>query len=779
MAKKTGISLTCPIRGAFISYREEDLYVIECLKYLINEKKLDENCMVVNKTLARIGAGGKNSLVPDIMLLSNPPANGEEINPEEVLITVEVKVSPSQKMTALKHQLFPAMRLCKNIEYGIYWDKISRECYDSETHRINISGLYNENPITIDDLMPIKHGGEIWDSIENLMRVSRGTGKMTQKNAANFVKMVVAKFYDEKFNKQIKMYKQRGESPQKLKERVREVYDRAREYYRFAPRLQNYLGGEIKLSDKEMQKCVEIIQDYTLSATDITIIQDFYMKFAPKFLKKDLDQFYTPKELVSLMVNDAKLTSTTKAIDPCGGTGDMMVNIYHRMRQEGSGEAHVNVYCWDLDEDVIPLAQLNMILVGDGRSNIQLKDSLKRYEDNNDEFDLVITNPPFGDSNMLGGREADKYENSKKQVGKLFIERDLNLLKEGGLLITVIPTGYFNNPDDEELRRIISKKARIVALVKLPGGIFSTSGTGVETSILYLQKWRDKDTNRENYNIFVDWVENVGYKAGSKKYKPEYKREKATGVYITDSSNNKIQNNELIGVSRRLRSFAKHENLDCVIHAENSESYDFINFQDINNDGFRLSPMLHTSEENGYKKTVNSVKHVGGFNLKEIGAGITQNKYNPFRVDQIYNYLRTGNIKKDQILELEKLRGWELPDRAKIEDIKHQDIIVAAMHNSENSFGYIYRCYPKLLVSNGFYRIRIEQESLRLCFYKFLMSNSYKNQIRALPTGSIMPTVKQKDLEELLYIPRLKQAEIDEVKNMLENREIYLKQYSI
>lgn len=92
-----------------------------------------------------------------------------------------------------------------------------------------------------------------------------------------------------------------------------------------------------------------------------------------------------------------------------------------------------------------------MILHGDGRSHIKVIDSIEEYKFKNNHFSVCITHPPLGthtkwekDINimneyLLGQGHLELF---KQELGILFLERCIHLLKEGGLLSIILPNGY-------------------------------------------------------------------------------------------------------------------------------------------------------------------------------------------------------------------------------------------------------------------------------------------------------------------------------------------------
>ena len=139
-------------------------------------------------------------------------------------------------------------------------------------------------------------------------------------------------------------------------------------------------------------------------------------------------------------------------------------------------------------------------------------------------FDLVMANPPFAgdikDQRLLRRYELtrkvsekedeDTGEIIKEQKGWhdkisrdiLFIERNLDMLKDGGRMAIVLPQGRFNNQSDKYIRQYIAERCRILSVVGLHGNSFKPH-TGTKTSVLFVQKWDDELCPKvDNYNVF-------------------------------------------------------------------------------------------------------------------------------------------------------------------------------------------------------------------------------------------------------------------------------------
>jgi type I restriction enzyme M protein len=199
------------------------------------------------------------------------------------------------------------------------------------------------------------------------------------------------------------------------------------------------------------------------------------------------------------------------------------------------------IYGTDAEPRAARTAKMNMIMHGDGHGGIHHHDGLLDINGIFDgRFDLVLTNPPFGsnvgsdqkvgasdetrvpvDPDYLYSCEArygrpwqlshrrqqqaatenkpilDLFEigNGKKNrpTELIFVERCLNLLKDGGRMGIVLPDGNLNNPSLAWLRRWAEGRARLMAVVSLPGETFRSSDATVKASLVFLRRFTQAD----------------------------------------------------------------------------------------------------------------------------------------------------------------------------------------------------------------------------------------------------------------------------------------------
>lgn len=763
----------CPIRNEYSSTEAETEFVIECLNWLIDERKVPKENILIDKVLTRLGAGGKNAIRPDIIVFEckseEAITDTGEIIREKVVLLAEIKVSNKDKESAIKHQLIPAIDMCSNAVGGIYWDStmksyIDRERKESAILTLPKDFLYGKNTksiIKIDDLMPIEKGVAIWKILNQTIRNYQGLA--TSQAYEDLFKILISKYYDESRNMEALQFQTLEESSDKVYERILRLHTEANNFYRLG---EGFVSNEkINLTAECVAKCVQILEGYSLKGTSRPIIQEFYMKFAPAFLKVDLKQYYTPKEIVAFMTENIVLSSSTTTIDPCAGTGDFMTGVLRSAKNKDiKGSFEEGIHCWDLDENACKLAQINMILNGDGRTNVKVKDSLEDIDADNSFYDFVITNPPFGKDTTYEGESKERYDLAKVgeyEIGKLFIERGLKLLKNSGLLISIIPVGYIDNPSDDAFRKVILSQSRLVGCINLPSGTFKEAGTLVKTSIIILKKCKPP----ENYKIFTAVANNVGFDLSKKGAPPLNEQRQEDGAFLRDDNNKLISKNDLILIAEKLKAFAEAEGIEGFDPPNKKEPFSYTTLREIENNGYIVNPKVHDILTK-YLPTVNQIKKAKHFRLCDDSIKVSNNDHLDIIKEQLYHYVETGSVYRDLLKKAEPLRGWELPGRAK-QEIAEDDILVAKMQGSYSNFLYCISRYKGYLASNGFYKVKIPDEKLRLSFFHFLFMTEYAVQATAIATGTIMADIKYKDLRENLYIPILDDSKLEKVREYL------------
>nr|VFK60989.1 MAG: type I restriction enzyme M protein [Candidatus Kentron sp. UNK]VFK69609.1 MAG: type I restriction enzyme M protein [Candidatus Kentron sp. UNK] len=267
---------------------------------------------------------------------------------------------------------------------------------------------------------------------------------------------------------------------------------------------------------------------------------------------KKLGQYFTPRELVQAMfalvgkkkiINSIISGNSIKILDPACGTGGFLVFLMQdTIRQVSSlykarditKKTYENsiklikekvFFGSDANEGVAASAKMNMIIAGDGHTNIQHEDSLSKKAVNwsvdNPDCDIILTNPPFGTSetDSLSAHDWEQFDVRSGKGQYLFLQKMVKTLKPGiGEFCTVIDEGVLNNENASLLRKWLMQQCRLIAVVNLPSETFKPNKINVKSSLLYFEKRDRPDVDLEDvYKVSVCKFDSLGYQGSGDK----------------------------------------------------------------------------------------------------------------------------------------------------------------------------------------------------------------------------------------------------------------------
>jgi type I restriction enzyme M protein len=478
------------------------------------------------------------------------------------------------------------------------------------------------------------------------------------------------------------------------------------------------------------------------------LIQELFMLIGSKYTKYNLDQFYSPltisKFISSFMMNDRT------AIDPAGGTGDLL--LYY----------NGNKTIWDIDENALKLCKFNYELNKQKNYNLVCKNSLEDFEDSLKKYDYVVMNPPFGSSTVITESTIlNKFilgkGKKKQEIGILFLELGLKLLKDDGLLFIIVPSGYVGNGNKncEEMRSIILEN-RLIASINLPENTFKRSGTGVNTYLLVIQK---KEIKMESYTIFISKIDNIGYNLSKKDTPLKYKIVKETGDIITDSEGKKVLDNDLEQLKEQIDCFVNQNNIKEI----NVKSHSLREYEEIGSDMLTETILDVKRYLRTYLDIVEKMKKNNATTVSKLGKIL--NKTSKIEKTKQYKYIDISEI-TSPLYSHKALYGWELPSRAKYE-VKKYDILVSKLEGTM-SYCVILNDDNNYIVTNGVCVIRPNDMNSLYILFANIMSRDFVVQREAFLTGSIMASLADTDIEGL-YID--KNVDIEGTKKIIETLE--------
>ena len=374
------------------------------------------------------------------------------------------------------------------------------------------------------------------------------------------------------------------------KETEQELYDRIQLFFKKHVKEKHKdifdENEQIGLNKELIYLIVKELQHISLLKSSKDILSDAFEIFVSKILKDEGGQFFTPPTIVKFMVNYFDPEIDSKILDPACGHGGFLLEtkelIWLKIELKYKNQEVIirnkkvefisNLYGIDKDLFLTKICKLYLEILSGGRSNVFCEDSLNPYSYRsqikslikNQTFDYILTNPPFGvkipidDTKVLINYELghvwknvsdNKWKKQKRLVKKqppqvLFIERCIQLLKDGGKLGMVLPEGIFGNPSDRYIWEYLKSNGKILGIISLDQNSFQPY-TCNKASILFFQKLKEVPSD---YKIDFVIVDNVGH---DKDGKVLYQLNK-DGSKKLDNHGNPLINDDLIDLHLKL-----------------------------------------------------------------------------------------------------------------------------------------------------------------------------------------------------------------------------------
>lgn len=211
--------------------------------------------------------------------------------------------------------------------------------------------------------------------------------------------------------------------------------------------------------------------------------------------KSGAGQYFTPRPLISAIVDVVAPKIGETVADPCCGTGGFLLAAYEHMRTQSRDVEKQKflkndaLYGADNTALVVTLASMNLYLhdIGVSKSPIAYRDSLI---DTSDEiFDVVVTNPPFGTrpqgSVEVAASRPEFIKTSDNQVN--FLQHIMSIVRTGGRVGVVLPDSVLTDSGaTKQVREKLMRDFNLHTILRLPTGIFYANG--VKTNVLFFEK---------------------------------------------------------------------------------------------------------------------------------------------------------------------------------------------------------------------------------------------------------------------------------------------------
>ena len=273
-----------------------------------------------------------------------------------------------------------------------------------------------------------------------------------------------------------------------------------------------------KLSDKKLRDLLSHFSQHRLRNSDFerpdllgTAYEYLIKMFADSAGKKG-GEFYTPSEVVQLLVALLKPHAGMRIYDPTTGSGGMLIQMRNYLAKQGENASNLSLYGQEMNLNTWAICKMNMFLHGVLNADIRKGDTLREPQHTQAGelmcFDRVIANPPFS-LKKWGKEECDNdgfgrfpYGTPPKDAGDLaFVQHMIASTNAEGMVGVVMPHGVlFRGASEKAVRQGILEDDLLEAVIGLPSGLFY--GTGIPACMLIINK--NKPSDRKGKVLFIN-----------------------------------------------------------------------------------------------------------------------------------------------------------------------------------------------------------------------------------------------------------------------------------
>lgn len=491
------------------------------------------------------------------------------------------KIRPSMKKDGVD-QMLSYMAACANVEVGMWTNGEDMAAFaferDSNGRRrpVEISDIPHFGDIggvgapRFDQLRPAASDSLLFAFRRAHSYIAGNQGMQKPEAFWELLKLIFCKIQDERVSPEPRFYATPKERQNmtgliRCEARISKLFDMVKQLY---PQIFK-ANEEIELAPKVLAYIVTQIQMFSLLDSDVDVKGKAYEEVVGSNLRGDRGEFFTPRNVCTMMVEMLDPADDDLILDPACGTGGFLIAAMNRVltsakeqvRSSGRGrklqdetirerKAHFlknHLVGLDFNPNLVRATKMNMVMNNDGSGGLFQANSLDKPARWADDLrtrnlmgsvDVILTNPPFGSKIPIDDlavleqfdlghhwdyeEDTDTWVKTTKTASRppeiLFIERCVQFLKPGaGRAAIVLPDGILGSPGLGFVRQWILTYTTILASVDLHPDTFQP-GTSVQTSVLVLQRKSHEQVREEiaagrikDYDIFMAICDHIGH----------------------------------------------------------------------------------------------------------------------------------------------------------------------------------------------------------------------------------------------------------------------------
>lgn len=221
---------------------------------------------------------------------------------------------------------------------------------------------------------------------------------------------------------------------------------------------------------------------------------EYLIKYFADSAGKKGGEFYTPNEVVRLLVSVLEPEEDAEIYDPTVGSGGMLIECKNYVEARYGSSRGLSFYGQEMNGTTWSLCKMNMLFHEIFDAKIEQGDTLMKPQHLEGgelkRFDIVIANPPFSQNynDIKEHRERFRFwMPKKKKADFMFVQHMMNVLKDNGRMAVVMPHGVlFRGSEERTMRKWLAENGYLEGVIGMPPGLFY--GTGIPACVLVINK---------------------------------------------------------------------------------------------------------------------------------------------------------------------------------------------------------------------------------------------------------------------------------------------------
>lgn len=319
-----------------------------------------------------------------------------------------------------------------------------------------------------------------------------------------------------------------------------------------------------QISDEDLRELIKkfnriSLRDDNLEFPDLMgAAYEYLIKHFADSAGKKAGEFYTPNEIVKLLVNILEPGKDAEIYDPTVGSGGMLIECKNYVESRYGTVKNLSLYGQEKSGTVWGLCKMNMlfhniydskILNGDTLLNpLHLKGNELRT------FDIILANPPFSlDYSTTSMKFKERFSfwmPTKSKADFMFVQHMVASLNNAGRMAVVMPHGVlYRGGEEKKFREWLVGRGYLEAVIGLPSALFYGTGIGAcvlvinkadahnRDQVLFINADREFKEGKNQNKLRPEDLEKIAYTYRHKKETPKYSKLVAKSKAIDEYNN--------------------------------------------------------------------------------------------------------------------------------------------------------------------------------------------------------------------------------------------------